>query len=113
MTDHALRAADQQQTRIDELEAQLRRTEIERDEARARWGQAGPDRTLARTWNFNQAGLLWEASWCVRDGHYVRQSFASSFFMTPTVFRDAAHFWDEFEKEQALFHGARFEGFAA
>lgn len=68
-------------------------------------------RQLARTWNSNEAGLLWERDWFVADdGSYRSRHYASGVFGVPdVVYRDEAELMLAFEKERARFYGRRFE----
>lgn len=63
---------------------------------------------LARTWNANESGLLWEAEW-IRDaeGRYKRLLIASGVFVPPRIYPDSKSFWAAYEQEKTEFHGRR------
>jgi hypothetical protein len=65
---------------------------------------------LARTWNGNEAGTLWESLWYRQDGRYYRHLSGSGLFVQPDEFPDEAAFWAAFEQERDQFHGARIDG---
>jgi hypothetical protein len=65
---------------------------------------------LARTWNGNESGTLWESFWYRQEGRYYKHLCAPGLFIPPDEFPDEDTFWAAFEKERTEFHGARIDG---
>ena len=65
---------------------------------------------LARTWNSNESGRLWEALWYRKDGRYYVATCAPGVFTPPHEYPDEAAFWAAFEREREQFGGAHIDG---
>lgn len=65
---------------------------------------------LARTWNRNESGLLWECEW-YREGEgdsatFWYRTFASGVFVPPYSFgQDITRFWKSYAGEAGAFYG--------
>lgn len=65
---------------------------------------------LARTWNRNGSGTLWECLWYTEDGRYYSKVCASGLFAGPDEHENEEAFWAAFEKDRAQFRGERNDG---
>jgi len=65
---------------------------------------------LAKTWNANESGLLWEGLWYRQGDRYLSVTFAPGVYSPPTVYADEAAFWAAFEAERSRFGGTRIDG---
>ena len=62
---------------------------------------------LARTWNGNESGLLWEKLWMRDEQGYVSKLVASGVFVPPIRYATEAEMWEAFVAQRAEFHGER------
>lgn len=75
----------------------------------------GPTRSaeyllLAKTWNGNESGTLWECLWYRQDGRYYSKVCCPGFFGGPDEHQSEDAFWAHFEQDRAQFRGARYDG---
>jgi len=68
-------------------------------------------KVLARTWNKNASGVLWEALWFYQEGaSFGRRLIAPGVYAPDTIFENEENFWAAYESERQQFFGERING---